>query len=103
LSVGTVLLLVGYVVLGLSPRPRPSGQSPMEASAIPPAAFFPTAPPTVGSTLGSRVPDSSGRRAGDPRAAFIKLPIMFEPNRGQSNSNVKFLAPGAGYSLFQIG
>jgi hypothetical protein len=63
LSVGAVLLLVGYVVLGLSSRPRPSGQSPMEASAIPPAAFFPTASPTVGSTLGSRVPDNSGRRA----------------------------------------
>jgi uncharacterized repeat protein (TIGR01451 family) len=100
LSVGTLLLLVGYIVLGLSSRPRPSGQSPMEASAIPPAAFFPTASPTVGSTLGSRVPDSSGRRARDPRAAFVNLPIMFEPNRGQSNPNVKFLARGAGYSLF---
>jgi uncharacterized repeat protein (TIGR01451 family) len=99
LSVGAVLLLVGYIVLGLSSRPRPSGQSPMEASAIPPAAFFPTASPTVGSTLGSRVPDGSGRRARDPRAAFVKLPIMFEPNRGQSNPNVKFLARGAGYSL----
>src|SRR5260370_33382285 len=71
----------------------------MEASAIPLAAFFPTASPTVGSTLGSRVPDSSGRRARDPRAAFVKLPIMFEPNRGQSNPDVKFLARGAGYSL----
>ena len=100
LSVGTVLLLVGYVVLGLSSRPRPSGQSPTEASAIAPAAFFPTASPTVGSTLGSRVPDSSGRRASDTRAVFGKLPIMFEPNRGQSDSNVKFLARGPGYSLF---
>lgn len=99
LGVGTVLLLVGYIVLGLSSRPRPSRQSPMEASAIP-AAFFPAVSPTVGSTLDSRVPDSSGRRARDPRAAFVKLPIMFEPNRGQSNLNVKFLARGAGYSLF---
>lgn len=100
LSVGTVLLLVGYIVLGLSSRPRPSGQSPMEASAIPPAAFFLTATPAVGSTLDSRVPDSSGQRARDPRAAFVKLPIMFEPNRGQGDPNVKFLARGAGYSLF---
>jgi uncharacterized repeat protein (TIGR01451 family) len=100
LSVGTVLLLVGYVVLGLSSRPRPSGQGPMEGSAIPPAAFFPTASPTVGSSLGVPGPDSSGRRTRDPRAAFVKLPIMFEPNRGQSNPDVKFLARGAGYSLF---
>ncbi len=100
LSAGTVLSLVGYIVLGLSSRPRPFGQSPMESSSIPPAAFFPTASPTVESTLGSRVPGSSGRRARDPRAAFVKLPIMFEPNRGQSNPNVKFLARGVGYSLF---
>jgi uncharacterized repeat protein (TIGR01451 family) len=100
LSLGTALLLVGYVVLGRSSRPRPPGQSPTEASAIPPAAFIPTASPTVGSTLGARVPDSSGGRARDPRAAFVKLPIMFEPNRGQSNPNVKFVARGAGYSLF---
>lgn len=100
LSAGTVLSLVGYIVLGLSSRPRPSGQSPMESSSIPPAAFFPTASPTVESNLGSRVPDSPGRRARDPLAAFLKLPIMFEPNRGQSNPNVKFLARGAGYSLF---
>jgi uncharacterized repeat protein (TIGR01451 family) len=100
LIAGTVLSLVGYIVLGLSSRPRPSGQSPVEWSSIPPAAFFPTASPTVESTLGSRVPDSSGRRARDPRAALVKLPIMFEPNRGQSNPNVKFLARGAGYSLF---
>lgn len=99
LSVGTVLLLVGYMVLGLSSRPRPSGQSPKEASAIPLAAFFPTASPTVEATLGSGVPDNSGRSARDLQAAFVKLPIMFEPNRGQSNSPVKFLAQGAGYSL----
>jgi uncharacterized repeat protein (TIGR01451 family) len=100
LSAGTVLTLVGYIVLGLSSHPRPSGQSPMQSSSIPPAAFFPTASPTVESTLGSRVLDSSGRRARDPRAAFVKLPIMFEPNRGQSNPNVKFLARGADYGLF---
>ena len=99
LSVGTVLLLVGCIVLGLSSRP--SGQSrPMEASAIPSAAFFPTTSRTVETTLGSRVPDNSGRSARGLRAAYVKLPIMFEPNRGQSDPNVKFLARGDGYSLF---
>ena len=33
-------------------------------------------------------------------ADFGKLPLAFEPNRGQTNSQVDFLARGAGYGLF---
>jgi len=39
----------------------------------------------------------------DPRqinAAFGRLPISFEPNQGQSDSRVKFLAHGSSYGLY---
>lgn len=34
------------------------------------------------------------------RAAFDHLPLIFEPNQGQSDARVKFLARGNGYGLF---
>ena len=33
-------------------------------------------------------------------AAYRRLPLIFEPNQGQSDPEVKFLAHGAGYGLF---
>jgi hypothetical protein len=40
--------------------------------------------------------------AGSPKVdlAFGKLPLSFEPNRGQFSSHVRFAARGPGYSLF---
>lgn len=34
------------------------------------------------------------------QAAFARLPMSFEPNLGQSSSDVKFLARGSGYGLY---
>ena len=34
------------------------------------------------------------------RDTYGRLPMSFEPNRGQTNKNVKFLARGQGYGLF---
>ena len=34
------------------------------------------------------------------RASFAQLPMIFEPNQGQTDAQVKFLARGAGYGLF---
>ena len=50
-------------------------------------------------------------RSAEPNAAtrarvidtYGKLPLRFEANRGQTDSRVKFLARGAGYSLFLTG
>ncbi len=36
-------------------------------------------------------------------AAYGKLPLAFEANRGQTDSRVKFLARGAGYTMFLTG
>ena len=54
---------------------------------------------------GSAPPERvSARTAGATRQALIKaygnLPLSFEPNRGQSDSRVKFQARGPGYALF---
>ena len=35
-----------------------------------------------------------------PRADFGKVPLSFEPNRGQADARVQFLSRGPGYSLF---
>jgi len=34
------------------------------------------------------------------RATYGQLPLIFEPNQGQSNARVKFLARGSGYGLY---
>ena len=36
----------------------------------------------------------------EARAILGQLPLIFEPNHGQADRQVKFLARGAGYSLF---
>jgi uncharacterized repeat protein (TIGR01451 family) len=55
-----------------------------------------TGPTAVQNTHASLAPN-------DPqqiRAAFGRLPMSFEPNQGQSDSRVKFLAHGNGYGLY---
>lgn len=42
------------------------------------------------------IPPASAQRA----ASALSLPLFFEPNQGQTDPQVKFLARGAGYSLF---
>jgi len=45
-------------------------------------------------------PDISEQANAKSRDTYGRLPISFEPNRGQTNKKVKFLAPGQGYGLF---
>jgi hypothetical protein len=78
-----VLLLAGAVLLGSGSR-NANQKS---------AAYLPTSP----------IPTSSKRPLKlkpDARAMLGQLPLIFEPNQGQADAKVKFLARGAGYSLF---
>lgn len=43
---------------------------------------------------------STGANAARVRAAYAQLPLIFEQNQGQTDSQVKFLAHGNGYGLF---
>ncbi len=57
-----------------------------------PASFVPSEVP---SGLAS---DAAGRTG--VRLALDQLPLRFEPNQGQTDARVKFIARGAGYGLF---
>jgi hypothetical protein len=46
------------------------------------------------------IPAAALSDPGHIRAAFGRLPMSFEPNQGQSDSRVKFLARGNGYGLY---
>jgi hypothetical protein len=52
--------------------------------------------PSLGGQIGSSGLDAKGRVV----HAYGGLPLSFEPNRGQSDARVKFLARGHGYRLF---
>ncbi|HXV73717.1 MAG TPA: hypothetical protein VD713_03205, partial [Sphingomonadales bacterium] len=53
----------------------------------------------------SRPVTTAGPPAASPRALerFAALPVRFEENRGQTDASVRFLARGAGYTLFLTG
>jgi uncharacterized repeat protein (TIGR01451 family) len=112
---GAILLLAaGCLLLGSASRSRTSSSGP-QASRSPlqnailsagSSAFAPDA-------AGQPNPDprySDSRNAGQARALLSQLPLLFEPNLGQvnlgqsnpsrSDSAVKFVARGSGYSLF---
>src|SRR5271169_5707362 len=78
-----VLLSVGFVLLGSGSR-----RYTQKALAPTPASPIPTS---------SR---SSLHSKPDARTLLGQLPLIFEPNQGQADPKVKFLAHGAGYSLF---
>jgi uncharacterized repeat protein (TIGR01451 family) len=78
-----VLLLAGSVLLGLG-----SHHNAQKALARVPASPIPTSL------------KSSLKPKPDARAILGQLPLIFEANQGQSDPSVKFLAHGAGYSLF---
>ena len=74
------LVLAGTTVLGFAAKAwQPT--SPGEKT----ASFFPP-PAATNTALQQRV--------------FANLPLVFESNRGQSDSSVKFLSRGSGYGLF---
>jgi len=51
----------------------------------------------VSETTTSQLPDATKARL---QQAFLRAPLIFEANQGQTDSQVKFLARGSGYSLF---
>jgi uncharacterized repeat protein (TIGR01451 family) len=78
-----VLLVAGSVLLGLGSR-RYAQTSVAQRPASPSPAL-------------SKL---SLKSKSESRAILGQLPLIFEPNQGQADPQVKFLAHGAGYSLF---
>jgi hypothetical protein len=91
-------LLSGFVLL-LTKVPVPAPKSG-------PAAKAGSADVSFGSAAGRDESAASPTpQAARPRLAeaYGKLPLSFEINRGQTDSQVKFLSRGSGYSLFLTG
>lgn len=79
-----VLLAAGSVVLGSGSRPNAQKMMATQFAASPIPIF----------------PHSSAYPKPDARTLLGQLPLIFEPNHGQADPGVKFLARGSGYSLF---
>ncbi len=60
------------------------------------AVQVPASPNSFASSLQSNRPHSKP----EARAILGQLPLIFEPNQGQADPRVKFLARGTGYSLY---
>jgi hypothetical protein len=89
----SVLLLAGSALLGTG-----SGRDAQRA-----ATELPASPILTSAISSSLIPSSaklSRPSKPDARAILGQLPLIFEPNQGQADTAVKFLAHGAGYSLF---
>jgi uncharacterized repeat protein (TIGR01451 family) len=85
LCAAVVLLAIGGMVLGYSFRPH---QSVPDLAQV--ANPFHSSP----------APSPASASRTQLLAAFSHLPMIFEPNVGQTHPSVKFLAHGYGYSLF---
>jgi uncharacterized repeat protein (TIGR01451 family) len=107
---GAILLLAaGCLLLGSASRSRTSTASP-QVSRSPLQSAILSASSSAFAPDVARQPNSDSRDAGHARALLSQLPLLFEPNLGQvnvgqtdpsqSDSAVKFVARGSGYSLF---
>lgn len=64
-------------------------------------AWLPATAGFLGVAFGAASPAGSRSAAlTDSRAAYGSLPLSFEPNQGQADERVRFVAHGQGYSLF---
>ncbi|HZW80010.1 MAG TPA: SBBP repeat-containing protein [Candidatus Deferrimicrobiaceae bacterium] len=84
MGAAVVLVLVACVMLG-------SGSRRYAQKAMTPTSGFPV-PAILGKAPLKSNPDA--------RALLGQLPLIFEPNQGQTDPSVKFVSRGAGYSLF---
>lgn len=79
-----------------------AGSSPLPGAAVgpsPQASVLPGLPFDGASAFGANlVAPTRGERIAT--RAYARLPLSFEPNRGQTDNRARFLARGGGYTLF---
>jgi len=85
-----VLLLAGFMLLGSGSRPRAGKATARVATSPIPAAS---------QSLVHQALVQGSHTKPDARAILGQLPLIFEPNQGQAEPNVKFLVQGAAYRL----
>jgi hypothetical protein len=101
------LLFAAFGLFGVSRRFQ-AQQAVAQTSASPLPGFL-QSPPSLSSLSLSLSLQPSPHSSNGPadlhggieaRGILARLPLMFEPNLGQADAGVKFLARGAGYGLF---
>ena len=103
LGIGVIVCLTAFFAFGLKTGVSSLGataQRQAKAETKPAntsAKAAPTAakPATLATTHGTKPANHAA-----VVQQYVKLPLSFEPNLGQANSDAKFLARGDGYSLF---
>ena len=89
MGAAVILLLVAGLTLGSGPRRYAQ-------KAMTPASGFPIHAVLDKASLNANPVKSNP----DARALLSQLPLIFEPNLGQTDPSVKFVSRGPGYSLF---
>ena len=92
--VATILLQIEYPRFDFAHRPERVRQA---HHPVPSGVEGPIEGLKIGRTRGTGVPGSANARVIE---SYGKLPLSFEANQGQIDSDVKFLSRGSGYSLF---
>jgi len=101
LTAGLVLLAAGCAVLGLGSRLHRNA-APIGASPATIAEFASGSTPFAGAGPTGEISQATSEKA---KSILAGLPLIFEPNQGQgkldpSDARARFVARGAGYSLF---
>jgi hypothetical protein len=96
-AISTLLCLVGILVLGLMVRAR-DGNAGNARSLT--RATSGRAPSEAVDAVANITKPSDGEGSAKVIHEYAKLPMGFEPNVGQANAQVKFLARGEGYTVF---
>lgn len=91
-------ILIGVTLLALSlVNPGHFRPAPVLQMKMIPATHATVTTPVQSGQLSTQVPEVLKRQV---LATYGKLPLSFEANRGQTDSEVKFLSRGRGYTLF---
>ncbi len=106
-AAGILLCLAATLAFGLKARVSSKGGAKLAASSatiLPSNANFALAatkptPAHVATPISKKASAISAEHA-SVMQQYVKLPLSFEPNLGQTNSEAKYLAHGDGYSLF---
>ncbi len=95
-----LLVLLAIVAEVSGPLPKSTAAHYSPASSKTNEAFTPATVPMVAGNFVSDAPETGVTRKARLQESYGKLPLGFEANQGQTESQVKFLARGNGYNLF---
>ena len=97
-AIGTLLCLVGILIVGLMVRARDGNAA--NARSVTRAISGRAPSEAIAASANNIAKPSEGERSAKVVHEYAKLPMGFEPNVGQADAQAKFLARGEGYTVF---